>query len=144
MWREMVERICDDCSFFPPADKNAMDEVEAALGTPAPDSLLGLWRETDGVKNRHGGIWSVRQAVEQNLELRSYPEQNDLYMSFETMFCFADAGNGDLFFFPVQADGKINRPDVFVWEHETDNRKWVAANLEKFVEQWFHGAMFAE
>src|SRR5690348_12775719 len=55
---------------------------------------------------------------------RSYPEQNDLYMPFDPLFVFAWVGNGDLFFFPIQAGG-IHRDDVFLWDHETDSRVWV-------------------
>ena len=54
------------------------------------------------------------------------------------MSCFfAHESNGDQFFFPIQANGRINRKDIFVWNHESDEREWVANNLEQFVEQWF-------
>jgi len=62
-------------------------------------------------------------------------------MTFEACFFFADAGNGDQFFFPIQADGRINRPDVFVWDHESDSREWVANRLRHFVEEWFSGRL---
>jgi hypothetical protein len=37
--------------------------------------------------------------------------------------------------------GRINWPFVFVWDHESDGRKWVANNLQRFVEQWFSGKL---
>jgi hypothetical protein len=142
MWRELVESACSDCRFTTPAAESAAVEVQAALGTPAPSELQALWLEANGIQDRYGdGIWSVDRVIRDNLEFRSYPEQNDLYMTFEACFFFADAGNGDQFFFPIQADGRINRPDVFVWDHESDSREWVANRLRHFVEEWFSGRL---
>jgi hypothetical protein len=142
MWRELVISICSDCTFAPPAAEEAMEEVRAALGVAAPQELRDLWSECNGIRDRHGdGIWSAERVVRDNLEMRSYPEQDDLYMSFDSLFIFADAGNGDLFFFPIQADGGIHRPDVFIWDHETDSRNWIAGNLQVFVESWFGGQL---
>jgi hypothetical protein len=104
--------------------------------------LRAFWQEANGTTDRYGdGIWSAEQVIRTNLEFRSYPEQNDLYMTFEACFFFAGAGNGDQFFFPVQADGQIHRPDVFVWDHESDSRKWVANDLQHFVTAWFAGKL---
>ena len=61
-------------------------------------------------------------------------------MSFDPLFCFAGAGNGDLFFFPIQAGG-INRPDVFLWDHENDSRTWKCGTHQQFVDQWFRGQL---
>jgi hypothetical protein len=108
---------------------------------PSPE-LRSLWLESNGILDRFGdAIWPVERVIRDNLELRSYPEQNELYMPFDPLFCFGHAGNGDLFFYPIQADGKINWPVVFAWDHESDSRKWVADNLQRFVEQWFSGKL---
>jgi hypothetical protein len=143
-WRDLVQGICPKCRFEPPASEEALVEVaEALLGVVAPEDLQALWREANGIADAYGdGIWSVERTIRENLELRSYPEQNDMYMPFDPLFCFADAGNGDLFFFPIQAGG-INRRDVFRWDHENDNRVWVASDLQRFVEKWYSGQFFA-
>lgn len=134
LWSQLVREVCADCEFEPPASPEAIAEAEAALFLTLPADLCALWREANGVRDRYGwGVWSVQRMIEENLELRSYPEQNDLYMTFDSMLCFTEAGNGDLYFFPIQADGKINRPDIFLWKHETDSREWVAADLHRFV-----------
>jgi hypothetical protein len=142
MWRELITAVCSDCRFAPPATEEAMQEVRAALGIAAPPELCELWSECDGIADRFGdGIWPAERVIRDNLEMRCYPEQNDLYMSFESCFFFADAGNGDLFFFPIQADGGIHRADVFIWDHESDSRRWVANNLQQFAERWFGGEL---
>ena len=98
-------------------------EVEEALGIAVPMELLGLWRECNGIAMKYGeGIWTAEETIRENLELRSYPEQNDLYMPFDPLICFAWVGNGDLFFFPIQAGG--------------------IHNLETFVTRWFSGHEF--
>lgn len=140
-WRELIQSISTECSFELPASEEALAEVEEALGVAVPPELLGLWREANGITDEYGdGIWSAEEVIRQNLELRSYPEMNDLYMPFDPLFCFAGAGNGGLFFFPIQAGG-INRPDVFLWNHESDSRMWKCNNLQQFVEQWFRGQL---
>lgn len=140
-WQELVQSVCKECTFAPPASEDVLAEVEQALGVSVPEELLALWREANGVTDEYSrGIWSAEETIRQNLELRSYPEQNDLYMPFDPLFCFAAAGNGDLFFFPIQAGG-VNWPWVFEWDHETDSRVNTGNNLEQFVRQWYTGQM---
>ncbi|MET9693876.1 SMI1/KNR4 family protein [Streptomyces sp. NPDC006514] len=67
--------------------------------------------------------------VEQNLLFWSDPSFARLYMSFEALLFFGDNGGGDQFAF-VQMP---RRPDVFVWEHETDSRRWVAGDLRDYL-----------
>lgn len=31
------------------------------------------------------------------------------------------------------------RDDIFVWDHESDSRKWVASSLEDFLKGWIGG-----
>ena len=141
-WQELIQGINPNCTFKPPATEQALAEVEEALGIAVPEPLFRLWQECNGIAQNYGeGIWSVEETIRENLELRSYPEQNDLYMSFDPLFCFAWAGNGDLFFLPIQAGG-IHNPDVFLWNHENDSRVWIANDLQTFVTQWFDGRDF--
>jgi len=60
-------------------------------------------------------------------------------MPFNHLLFFGDAGNGDQFAFSIHADGKIYRPDVFVWNHEDDSRTWIAPSLKTFFEWWSAG-----
>ena len=49
---------------------------------------------------------------------------------------FADAGNGDQF---AVLSPPVDRDDVFVWNHETDDRAWVAGNVEMYLRWWLTG-----
>jgi hypothetical protein len=69
--------------------------------------------------------------------LRSSPDFANLYMPFEAMLFFADAGNGDQFAFVIR-----DRPaDVFVWDHETDSRTMIAPSLATYLEWWLNGRL---
>lgn len=50
-------------------------------------------------------------------------------MPFDSLVFFGDNGGGDQFAFARLPD----RPDVFVWEHETDSRYVVAGSLAQYV-----------
>ena len=41
----------------------------------------------------------------------------------------------------VFSNGKTDRLDIFVWNHEDDSRTWVAPNLSKFIEWWTNGTL---
>ncbi|MEU9917381.1 SMI1/KNR4 family protein [Streptomyces sp. NPDC051001] len=58
-----------------------------------------------------------------------------LYMPFDALLFFGDNGGGDHFAF-VQ---RPQRPDIFVWEHESDSRRWVAGDLRRLVSAVFAG-----
>lgn len=60
-------------------------------------------------------------------------------MPFEHLLFFGDAGNGDQFAFPIHADGTINRPDIFLWNHEMDSRSWIAPSLKLYFEWLLSG-----
>jgi hypothetical protein len=81
----------------------------------------------------------VQRIAEDNLRFRSNKDFKSLYMPFSDLLFIADAGNGDQFAFPIDADGAIRRPDVFVWNHEDDSRTWVAPSLKRYFEWWISG-----
>ena len=108
-----------------------------ALGHELPADLAALLRESDGIEGEYGAglVWSAEQITSENLTLRTDAEFASLYMPFDPLLFFADAGNGDLF---ALLPG-LRRPDVFVWDHETDSRTWVAPSLAKYLEWWQTG-----
>ena len=139
MWREQIERVCSKCTFAPPASEQSLNDIEAALGVALPSELRAFLLESNGVSDKCGdGVLSAEQITAHNLEMRDIAE-DDLYMSFDSLLCFASVGNGDLFFFPIQGNGKVNNPDIFLWNHEDDSRQWAANDLEQFVEKWYSG-----
>jgi hypothetical protein len=78
---------------------------------------------------------SAEWFASENRTLRDDGDRATIYMPFDPLLFFADAGNGDLF---ALLPG-LRRPDVFVWHHEDDGRTWVAPSLEKYLEWWLTG-----
>jgi hypothetical protein len=140
MWRERIARWAgDDLTFAAPAELAAVAAAEDALGQPLPAALVALLRESDGVEGEYGLglVWPLVRIVEDNLMFRTFPAFAEVYMPFDPLLFFADAGNGDQFAFPRTPA----RDEVFAWDHEDDSRRWVAGSLEKYLEWWLDGTM---
>jgi hypothetical protein len=129
--RETASLCFDDCKFFPPVLPRAIAVAEAELGCALPDDLKQLYSETDGVDAHYGTnlVMPLQEALEENETLRKSPDLRDLYMPFDHMLVFGGAGNGDLFFIPICADGSLGR-GVFIWDHESDSRSYFANGVK--------------
>jgi cell wall assembly regulator SMI1 len=137
MWREQVLEWTTDVTFHAPASAQAIQECEEALGQQLPHDLAELLQETNGVDGEYGLglVWPIERIQQANLTLRRNPDLANLYMPFEPMLFFADAGNGDQFAFVI----RDRTADVFVWDHETDSRTMVAPSLATYLEWWLDG-----
>ncbi|MFI0220238.1 SMI1/KNR4 family protein [Streptomyces lydicus] len=114
-----------------PVRASDLAEAERQLGRGLPPELKQLLLECNGVigRARVDTVWTIDQIVEQNLLFWSDESFVQLYMPFDALLFFGDNGGGDQFAF-VQ---RPQRPDVFVWEHESDSRRWVANNLQDYL-----------
>lgn len=133
MWRETVSQVFSEAKFSDPAQESDLAEAERRLGRALPPELRKLLLETDGVIGHTSvdTVWPIDQIIEQNLSFRSDASFALLYMPFDPLLFFGDNGGGDQFAF-VQSP---QRPDIFVWEHETDSRRWVAGHLKDYLER---------
>ena len=140
MWRERIFDVCSTATFRAPCSPEEIDQIEQSLSITLPPELRGLLDETDGVVGEYGLnlIWPAERIAKDNLQFRTYPDFRTLYMPFDSLLFFGDAGNGDQFAFPV-LDGEIRRKDIFAWNHEDDSRTWIAPSLEQFFEWFFSG-----
>ncbi|GAA2432815.1 hypothetical protein GCM10010191_53550 [Actinomadura vinacea] len=133
MWKELIEELYDDAGFSAPASGTEIDEIERRLGQPVPDALRELLRETGGVLDEYGCgvVWPVREIIERNAEFRASEDFAGLYMSFDQLMFIGDNGGGDQFAYVRVPAGRPD--DVWVWDHETDERKRVALSLEDYL-----------
>jgi hypothetical protein len=140
MWQQLVKEIRPECRFFAPANKFDISAVETALKVSLPEELAEILGESNGVHGDYGLglIWPLEQIRTDNLRFRKDPEFKNLYMPFDNLLFFGDAGNGDQFAYSI-CNGVIRRPDIFVWNHENDSREWVAPSLKKYLEWWLTG-----
>jgi hypothetical protein len=141
MWRTAISGWTDRATFTGPASAAAIRACEAALGQRLPSELADLLRESDGVEGEYGLglVWPVARIARDNLAFRGNADFAALYMPFEPLLFFADAGNGDQFAFVM----RDRPPDVFLWDHETDSRTMVATGLADYLEGWLSGRIVA-
>ena len=127
-----TEAMCfQNCEFLPPVPTAAITAAENALGCALPDDLKELYSQTDGISAHYGEplVMPLQKAVKENETLRQSLDLRGLYMPFSHMLVFGGTGNGDLFFFPIHTDGSLAR-NVFIWDHESDNRSYFANTLK--------------
>ncbi|MEW2371989.1 SMI1/KNR4 family protein [Streptomyces sp. NPDC006656] len=131
MWRQTATAVFPGVGFREPARAPDLVTAETRLGRELPAELRQLLLESDGVigHTHVDTVWSLDQIVEKNLLFWSDRTFAQLYMAFDALFFFGDNGGGDQFAF-VQ---KPERPDIFVWEHESDSRRWVANGLQDYL-----------
>jgi hypothetical protein len=139
-WKQHIQAICAQASFSEPVEEQALSAAETQLGMPLPPALRELLAESNGVRGEYdlALIWPIERIVADNRLFREDESFRDLYMPFDGLLFFADAGNGDQFAFAV-AGGQVRRPDIFVWNHEEDSRRWLAKDLRDYLEGWISG-----
>ena len=142
MWRDLISKHCPTARFSPPASDAALHAAEAALQIVLDEQLRDCLRESNGVFGEYSLalLWPLQRIVADNIAFRANRDFKQLYMPFDCLLFFADAGNGDQFAFPIQ-DGEIRRHDVFVWNHEEDSRSWAAPSLQRYFEWWLTGKL---
>jgi hypothetical protein len=136
MWKEKLQKRMDDVKFNPPASSDDIAVAEATLQVRFPKDLQDLLKEADGIAGLYGVelIWSTKHIGKMNSELRTKPDFKEMYMSFDELLFFGDAGNGDLFAYTILS-GAVRHDDIFMWNHENDSRVWIASSLDKYLEQ---------
>lgn len=124
--------------FRAPASEQELRACEAALCQPLPEELRALLAETDGVEGEDGLalVWSSQRIGSDNALFRRTPAFAELYMPFDPLVFFSDAGNGDQFAVAMRGN-----QEVYVWDHEDDSRTWVAPTVLRFLEDRMTGRL---
>src|ERR1043166_2051198 len=104
MWREIVRRHAQKCEFASAVEDAQLTAVERGLGIFLPSELAELLRESNGIEGEYklALVWPAERILEDNLRFRSNPDFKELYMSFDSLVFFADAGNGDQFAYAIR------------------------------------------
>jgi len=139
--------------FTIPASEDRLNVLQEQLGlAQLPPELDELYKQTNGVQDclfiesinelivSGWLIWDLDRVLDTNTFHRNSDRYKKIYKSFDNLLFFSDAGNGDLFAFET-LKGKIEGPDVYVWNHEDDSREWVAPSMKDFAEGWASGAI---
>ncbi|GIJ44801.1 SMI1/KNR4 family protein [Virgisporangium aliadipatigenens] len=134
-WRELVAGLLPEATFGEPATGAEVRAIVDGLGQPVPKDLTALLCEVGSVRDSYGTevVWSAARILRDNRSFRADADYRSLYMPFEPLMFFGDAPDASQFGFVRQPV----RPDVFVWDHETDGRWWVARDLEDYLRRAF-------
>lgn len=143
MWKNYIQSVTSGYHFKEPAIKSEISQIREKLLVELPSDLLNVLKGTNGVFDEFDEfgsplIWSTKQIVEENLFFRNFKDYKDIFMPFDYLLFFSDAGNGDLFGYPI-LNGSIHKDNIFVWDLESDSRKWIATSLKDFIEGWTSG-----
>ena len=128
----------DNVTLATKASEEALTSCELELGHPLPADLRSLLGESDGVVGEYGLdlVWPAARIAQDNKAFRSNADYRELYMSFDDLVFFGDAGNGDQFAVSLRGPN-----DVFVWNHEDDSRLWVASTPIQYLQRWLSGEL---
>lgn len=142
MWADLIKELTQDYKFYVPVTESQLLEVENSMNIELPVSLKELLQESNGVTDEYGTsiIWTLERIKKDNFEFRSNDDFKELYMPFDHLLFFSDAGNGDQFAFPI-LNGKIIKDDIYVWNHEDDSRTWISSSLSSFIKGWLNGTI---
>lgn len=141
-WRRSVQSFTRQATFSDGVADAALAEAELRLTVRVPEDLRALLAESDGIRGEHelALVWPLERIVADNEAFRSRPDFDQLYMPFDHLLFFADAGNGDQFAYTI-CGGEVRKPDIFVWNHEDDSRTWVAPDLRTYLDWWLSGKL---
>lgn len=125
-----------EAHFAEPATSETIASAESHLGHPLPSELREVLAETNGIEGEYGLglLWAAERISEDNARFRCSTLFADLYMPFDGLVFFADAGNGDQFFVSLSGNN-----EVYVWDHESDSRTWVAQTVSSYLRGWMQG-----
>ena len=140
MLKHHLGHFAEQCAFMPPSQPEDIVAAERELKHSLPLHLAFVLGESNGVFGEYelGLVWPLERIVKENQFFWSNSEFKKLYMPFDHVMFFGDAGNGDQFFIPL-IDGNLDKQDVFVWNHEDDSRTWVAPSIPKYIEWYLDG-----
>lgn len=134
----LVEQIAawGEATFHPPANAAELYAAETSLGHTLPNDLAQVLAESNGIDGEYGLglLWNLDRILRDNIDFRTGAEFREHYRPFEALVFFADAGNGDQFALSLTGDCQ-----VYVWNHENDNRTWIAPTVMAYLEGWLTG-----
>ena len=133
MWKELLNKYSDQFTIETACSESEIEFCEKRLGTALPEELRSCLLEVGSVDGEWGEglLWPPEKIGHKNEFFRTDTEFSNLYMSFQSLLLFGADVGGDHFAVPIQT-GRVQRPDIFLWKHETDERVWAAPSLAMF------------
>ncbi|MEY2196865.1 SMI1/KNR4 family protein [Neobacillus sp. BF23-41] len=138
MWKKLMKNICDDSIFNEPAFKNQIEEIEERFNLNLPREFISFLKETNGAEVKGAGFSSTKLIIELNSDFRTDEIFKETYMPLDCFLFIGGSGNGDYFGYSI-VNGDIQTENIYLWNHETDSREWIAPSLEQLFIWWSEG-----
>jgi hypothetical protein len=134
-WKALIEQCAKGNQYTklnPPATEQEIAEVESKLNVRLPADIKDFLLELNGDSCL---VFSTEQMIETNQSVREL----GCFMPLDCLLFFAGNGSGDYFGYPITSDDGVRDDNVFMWEHEYDNRIWKASDLEDTIRKYYNG-----
>ncbi|KJS20911.1 MAG: hypothetical protein VR72_12775 [Clostridiaceae bacterium BRH_c20a] len=132
MWKELLLNLSKGNKYVklnPPATKHEILEIEKELGLMLSSDLKELLLEFNG---DNFFIFSTAQILEINSMMREFT----CFMPLNCLLFVAGNGCGDYYGYAITGDG-IKDWEIYMWEHEYDNRIYKANGLKDVIEKYY-------
>jgi hypothetical protein len=131
-WKSLIEPYIDRFTQpNHPATEAQIAEAEKKLNVRFPEDLKEMLLEFDGDNDL---LFSTKQIIETNLQVREL----GFYMPLDCLLFFGGNGCGDYFGYPITREDGVRDNNVFLWDHEYDNRIWKANSLEDTIKKYYN------
>lgn len=133
-WSAMYKELTNKHEYIkinPPATQEQITNVEETLGNKLPTDIKELLLEMNGDSWL---VFSTEQIIETNLTVRNL----DCFMPLDCLLFFGGNGCGDYYGYPITHEDGVRDDNVFMWEHENDNRIWKARSLEDTIIKYYN------
>ncbi len=133
-WNVLYKELTNKHNYIKPnspATQKQIFDAENLLGNRLPDDLKELLLEMNGDSCL---IFSIEQIVEINSSVRKL----DCFMPLDCLLFFGSNGCGDYYGYPITSQDGVRDDNVFMWDHEYDNRMWKANDLEDTIKKYYN------
>ena len=136
MYREILECYAKENQWVkiqPPAQMQEINKAQEYVGQKFPEELVNLLLELNGDKWL---IFSTEDIIETAFNTREY--LSECYEDIREHIFFAGNGCGDYYCYNVTSDGVVEEDKIYIWEHEDNTCRFVAANIEELIRRYIN------
>jgi hypothetical protein len=133
MYKEIINNFSINNNYIKiqePATETQIIELIYTFGE-IPSTLYEFLKEMNG-----DGF--LMMSTSQIIEINSLLRTMDDFMPLDCLLFFAMNGCGDYYGFQIRKTG-INQDNIFKWDHEYDNRIWIASCVKDLIINYYNG-----
>ncbi len=119
-----------------PGSLTEIKEVAHYFNTSLPNELVDFLLEFDGVGEF---LFSAKRIVEITKLVRK--NFKDTTFKVDDLCFIGEGGQGNYFCYKIKDDGSIDDSNIFLWNHETNERIYVAESLPELIRKFYGGLL---